>query len=331
MVAIDERVALPLVGGPSGTVPALAALDRGEDAVSNLMRWLLALIVCLCAAATGAQTLPFVERGGLIPAELRYSQVVARLGEPPSSRDQWMPGDPSLAGGIVFEYPAQGLGFVVPGIERPEPDPRVIYLVVRAPATALTPEGIGIGMSNAAVRALIPAGDAITQAGVLHWAGHPSAGGRPTKLHFSEARTLEVMVFDTGLPPAGALAEMVKTARVGLAIFLVIAWLMAMPWLLKGLVQRERDRLRTLAPRHRAIGTSLLVLAPVVTVLGAAVVAVSDGSVRLLGLLMLVGGGGLVLAGAYNRLLAAGLKLRWLVVAMLLFLAVLMALNALLR
>jgi len=308
----------------------LRALGLVEDAVANLTRGLLALVAFLCAGTACSQTLPFIEPGGLIHAELRYSQVVATLGDPPRSREKWMPGDPALGGSIVFEYPAQGLGFVVPANERSRPDPRVVYLLVRAPATALTPEGIGIGMPLAAVRPLIRAGDAQPKGSTLVWAGSPGAGARQAQLHFGTAQTLELMVFDTGLPPAGAMADWLKRARVALAGALVVATLLALPWLFKGFFERERNRLRARAPMHRSLGTGMLVLAPVLAVLGGVVMAGGDGSVRLLGLLMLMGGAGLLLTGAYNHTLGAGFKLRWLGVALLLFFAVLAALNALL-
>jgi hypothetical protein len=295
------------------------------------MRELLALVVLLCAGSACAQTLPFVEPGGLIHADLRYSQVVARLGDPPRSREKWMPGDPALDGFIVFEYPAQGLGFVVPADERPKPDPRVAYLLVRAPATDRTPEGIGIGMSPAAARALIRAGDAKPTGSMLAWSGSPGAGARQAQLHFGSAQTLERMVFAAGLAPAGAAAEWLKDARVALAIVLVFVTLLGLPWLLKGTLERERQRLRARAPMHRAFGAGMLGLAPVLAVLGGVVTAGGDGFVRLLGVLMLVGGAGLVLTGTYNHTLAAGFKLRWLGVALVLFLVVVAVLNGLLR
>jgi hypothetical protein len=194
----------------------LRAWAKG-DGVASLTRALLALVMSLCAGAAGSQTLPFVEPGGLMQAELRYSQVVARLGEPSRSREKWMSGDPALEGGIVFEYPAQGLGFVVPADERPRPDPRVAYVLVRAPATARTPEGIGIGMPLAAVRPLISAGDARPEGGMLAWTGSPGAGTRRAQLHFGSAQTLELMVFDAGLARAGAMADWIKKVRVALA------------------------------------------------------------------------------------------------------------------
>lgn len=298
--------------------------------MASLTRGLLALVVLLCAGTACAQTPPFVEPGGLIHAELRYSLVVARLGDPPRSREKWMPGDPALEGSIVFEYPALGLGFVLPANERPKPDPRVAYLLVRAPATARTPEGIGIGMPLAAVRPLIGAGDARPEGSMLAWSGSPGAGTRQAQLHFGAAQTLELMVFDAGLPPAGAIADWMKNVRVALAGVLVFATLLALPWLFKGTLESVRWRLRARAPMHRAFGAGMLVLAPVMAVLGGVMTATGDGSVWLLGVLMLVGGAGLVLTGAYNRTLAAGLKLRWLGVALLLYFAVLVVLNTLL-
>jgi hypothetical protein len=295
-----------------------------------LTRGRLALVALLSAGAACAQALPFVEPGGLLQAELRYSQVVARLGEPPSSREKRMPGDPALEGSIVFEYPAQGLGFVVPANERPKPDPRVAHVLVRAPAAARTPEGIGIGMSLADVRPLIRAGDARPKGSALAWSGSPGAGARRAQLHFGSAQTLELMVFDAGLPPAAAIADWMKNARVALAGVLVFAMLLAMPWMIKGALGREMRRLQSRAPMHRALGAGMLVLAPVLSVLGGVVMTSGDGFVRLLGMLMLVGGAGLVLTGAYNRTLGAGLRARWLGVALLLFLAVLAALNTLL-
>jgi hypothetical protein len=307
----------------------LRAWAKG-DGVASLTRALLALVVSLCAGAAGSQTLPFVEPGGLMQAELRYSQVVARLGEPSRSREKWMSGDPALEGGIVFEYPAQGLGFVVPADERPRPDPRVAYVLVRAPAAARTPEGIGIGMPLAAVRPLISAGDARPEGGMLAWSGSPGAGRRRAQLQFGSARTLELMVFDAGLARAGVMADWIKKVRVALAGVLLLATLLAMPWLLKNAPENARWRLRARAPMRRALGRGMWVTAPVLVLLGGVVTAAGDGSVWLLGVLLLVGGAGLVLTGAYNRTLAAGLKLRWLVVALLPFLAVLAALNALL-
>jgi hypothetical protein len=298
--------------------------------VASLTRGLLGLVVVLCAGAACAQALPFVGPGGLIDAELRYSQVVSRLGEPPGSREKWMPGDPAMEGSIVFEYPAQGISFVVPANERPKPDPRVAYVLVRAPAAARTPEGIGIGMSLAAVRPLIREGDAKPKGSTLVWSGSPGAGLRWVQLHFGTAQTLELMVFDAGLPPAGTAAEWLKEARVALAGVLVFATLLGLPWLFKGLPERVRRRLRARAPMHRAFGSGMLVLAPVLAVLGGVVTAGGDGFVRLLGVLMLMGSAGLVLTGAYNHTLAAGLRLRWLGAALVLFFAVLAALNTLL-
>jgi hypothetical protein len=202
---------------------------------------------------------------------------------------------------------------------------------VRAPATAVTPEGIGIGMSLAAVRPLIRAGDASPTGGMLAWSGTPGAGARRAQLHFGRAQTLEMMVFDAGLPPAGTTAQWLKDARVALAGALAFATLLGLPWLFKGLPERERRRLRAYAPMRKVLGTGMLVLAPVLALVGGVVMAGGDGFVRLLGVLMLLGGAGLVLTGLYNRTLAAGHRLRWLGLALLLFLAVLAALDALLR
>lgn len=263
---------------------------------ANCWRWW-----CCCARAPRAQTLPFVEPGGLIHAELRYSQVVSSLGDPPRSREKWMPGDPSLGGSIVFEYPAQGLGFVVPANERPKPDPRVAYLLVRSPATAGMPEGIGIGMSLDAVRPLVRAGDAVPQGSTLAWSGSPGAGPRQAQLHFDTARTLELMVFDSGLPRGGITTRWLQEARVVSAYVLVFAMVLGLPWFFKGYFERERRRLRAYAPMRQVLGTGMFVLAPLLMVLGGVVTAGSDGFVRLLGVLMLVGGAGLVLTGAYNQ------------------------------
>jgi len=293
------------------------------------MRELLALLVLLCTGAACAQTLPFVEPGGLIRAELRYGQVVSRLGDPPRSREKWMPGEPSLDGGIVFEYPALGLGFVVPAHERPKPDPRVAYLLVRAPATARTPEGVGIGMSLAAVRPLIRVGDVEAKGSTLAWSGSPGAGTRRAQLHFNASQVLELMAFDSGLPRMGAATHWLQEARLVLAYVLVLATVLGLPWLFKGIVERERRRLEARAPMRKVFGSGMLVLAPVLMVVGGVVTAGGDGLVRLLGVLMLVGGAGLVLTGAYNHTLAAGFKLRWLAVALPLFLAVVAALNML--
>lgn len=301
--------------------------------MAGLTRWLLVLVLAMvpCAGGAGAQPLPFVEPGGLVQAGLRYSHVVARLGEPPRSREAWLPGEPAMPGGIVFEYPALGLGFVVPAIERPEADPLVTHLLVRAPATARTPEGIGIGMARPAVRPLITTGHAMTEGSALVWRGGQGAGQRRVELHFGATQALELMVFDTGLPPEGVAAAWLQKARVALAGVLLLALLLALPWLFKGMLARERRRLRALAPMRRAMGAGMLVLAPILAVLGGLLASGGDGAVSLLGVLLAVSGAGLALAGGYNRVLSAGLRLRWLGAALLLSLAILAVLSAWLR
>lgn len=288
-------------------------------ALRRAVRTLLALCL-LWVGAAGAQTLPFVEPGGLIRAELRYSEVVATLGEPARSREFVPAGERKLNGGIVFEYPEQGLGFLVEAADRASADPRIAKMQVRPPATARTPEGLAIGMSREQAMPIVNSTWRVRYAsdqGRIHSVGVADAGGgaREGRLRFIGDKGLVLMEFDASTEPEPPRKLSRKERSLAnLLVLLVIA--LGLTWLFKRLGIRvpnrwerrpapERTPVRDVLGLLMVIGGGLLVAA------GLSAVGSGDGYGRMAGLIVLLAGGGLALLATMVWATSARRGLRW--------------------
>ncbi len=109
---------------------------------------LAALLAWTSACAAPGQPLPFVQANGLVGGEVRYTDVVQALGEPPERRITPSSGYGTKASGedFLFAYPQEGLRFVIDRQDRPQGDPPVESMWVAAPAQAQTPQGLHVGM-----------------------------------------------------------------------------------------------------------------------------------------------------------------------------------------
>jgi hypothetical protein len=287
------------------------------------MRWLrrLLALVLLCAGAAGAQTLPFVEPGGVIRDELRYSHMVALLGEPPRSRQYGQPGSPNLHGGIVFEYPEQGLGFLVEKADRGSTDPRIARMEVYPPAAARTPEGLAIGMALSQAQAIIDSTWRVRYAenqGLVHNVGVTDASGRSqreARLRFVGDKGLVLMVFDASTRPEPP-RQMSRKERRLVNLLLLLALLLGLIWLFKRLGIRWPDRGARWVPPERTpvrdglgllmvIGGGLLVAAGVSAMKG------GDGYGKLAGLVVMLAGGSMAMLATLVWATSARRGLRW--------------------
>ena len=98
---------------------------------------MLSITVSVAAGAQPAppEPLPFVDQSGWIRGELRYSAVVARLGEPPVAdvKTERFEQGSRRGGDLTLAYPALGLTFVVEREHRSTVDPIVNSMRVSAP------------------------------------------------------------------------------------------------------------------------------------------------------------------------------------------------------
>lgn len=287
---------LGLLIGPGALVYLIRFRPFRVRFVSWLMVWLGSMATALAETGEG---LPFVERGGLLQSGLTRGMVVSQLGPPPVTREHYEAGDPPLTGALVFEYPNLGLAFVVPPVERPAADPRVAFLVVKKPAAARTPEGLGIGMHWSEVRARKPGGRFEGKGGRIDWIESAGAGSRKASLLVTTDNVIEYMVFDAGIPHEAAYSAWIKPVRQGLAAALLLTLILLMPWLLKGYPAYLKRKIEAQAPMRALLGKGMLILSPLLLVAGLAVVR-EGGSIGLLGVIMILGGAGLLLPAAFN-------------------------------
>ncbi len=269
--------------------------------------WLLVWLGTMTtASAQPGEGLPFVEPGGLLQSGLTRGMVVSQLGPPPITRDHYEAGDPPLTGALVFEYPNLGLAFVVPPVERPAADPRVAFLVVKKPAASRTPEGLGIGMHWSEVRARNPGGRFEDKGGRIDWIDSPDAGSRKASLLVTTGNVVEYMVFDAGIPHEAAYRAWIKPVRQVLAGVLLLLLILLVPWLLKTYPAYLARKIAVQAPMRAWLGKGMLMLSPVLLVAGLAVPR-EEGSIALLGVIMILGGAGLLLPAAFNLALGGTL------------------------
>ena len=275
----------------------------------------------LWAGAASAQTLPFVEPGGVIRAELRYSHLVAALGEPPRSRQYGPPGEPDLKGGIVFEYPERGLGFLVQKADRDTPDPRIAKMQVRPPATERTPEGLAIGMRREQAMAIVGSTWRVRYAsdqGRIHTIGVADASEASTRegrLRFIGDKGLVLMEFDasTAPPPPRRLSRGERTL-LNLAALTVIA--IGLTWLFKRLGIRlpnrwEQREAPERTPVRDGLGLLLVIGGGVVAAAGLSGLGSGDGYGRWGSLIVMLGGFGLLVLAMALWLTSARRWLRW--------------------
>jgi len=271
--------------------------------VGALVRFVIWLMVCFGSMATAAapqgDLVPFVEPGGLLQAGLTRSMVVAQLGPPPVTRERYEAGDPIVTGALVFEYPELGLAFVVPPVERSEADPRIAFLVVKPPAVSHTPDGLRLGMTLKDVRALAPGGRIEHRGSRIEWSGSPGAKSRKVSFVVSTENVILYMAFDAGIPHEPAYKKWIEKARWLFAVVLVFVWLFFLPSTIKGYPAYIKRRIEALAPLRARLGKGMLVLAPVLFVVGVPLVR-EGGAVRLLGVLFMLGGAGILLPALYN-------------------------------
>jgi len=88
----------------------------GPRTAGGLVRaWILMAGLAWTQALAAAEPLPFVDPAtGLVSQQLRWSMVVARLGEPPPGR-----GAEASAADLQIDDPELGLSFQAPAGERP--------------------------------------------------------------------------------------------------------------------------------------------------------------------------------------------------------------------
>jgi hypothetical protein len=259
-----------------------------------LLLCLLLLSLLPAAGAARAQTLPFLEPGGVIRAELRYSTLVATLGEPPRSREWVHAGEPRLDGGIVFEYPERGLGFVVSATERPTRDPRIAKMQVRPPATERTHEGLAIGMRAEVAKPLVASvwrQRFADDSGGIYTVGIADVGGGPREglLRFVGDKGLVLMEFDASTGPAPPW-RMPRWVRGLVSLTVMAALAFGLSWLLKRLGlqythrwQRRDAPART--PLRDTLGGLLAVGGVVLLASGLGGPLPGDGYTRLVGLI----------------------------------------------
>lgn len=260
---------------------------------------MLLLVAGSAPAASPAEPLPFVEPGGLLQAGLTRNMVVSRLGLPPVTRERYEAGDPPLTDALVFEYPDLGLSFVVPAVERSEADPRVAFLVVKPPAAMRTPEGLGLGMHWSELQARTQGGRFDDKGGRIEWSGSPGAGARKAMFSVSTDNVILYMAFDAGIPDEPAYKKWIEKARWLFAVVLVFVWLFFLPSTIKSYPAYIKRRIEAYAPLRARLGKGMLLLAPVLFVLGVPLVR-EGGAVRLLGVLFMLGGVGILLPALYN-------------------------------
>lgn len=268
------------------------------------MARLLALLLLWASAAT-AQTMPFVEPGGVIRMEMHYSHMIGALGEPPKS-SLYAAGEGHLRGGIVFEYPELGLGFVVGQAERGKTDPRIQRMQVRPPNAWRTHEGLAIGMGREQARAIIYNGLHVRNAsdhGASHTIviGDKAGSQRQARLRFSGEKGLSLMEFDASTPPEPP-KRMSRKARelVNLLVLLVIA--LGLTWLFKRLGIRMPNRWEkrdkpTSTPVRDGLGLLLALGGGALAAVGISGMGSGDGYAKMAMLFVLLAGfGGLMLA-----------------------------------
>ncbi|WP_284619296.1 hypothetical protein [Aquabacterium humicola] len=294
-------------------------MNADQTRLPPLMRLLL-LCLLLAAGSAGAQTLPFLEPGGVIRTELRYSALVATLGEPPRSRE-WVPaGEAKLNGGIVFEYPERGLAFIVTAADRRTRDPRIATMQVRPPAAERTHEGLAIGMRREQAKPLIASvwrERYASDEGLIHTIGIADAGGgaREGRLRFVGDKGLVLMEFDasTRPPPPRKLPRWLS-GLIPLPVLLVLV--IGLAWLFKrrGLRlpdRRQDDEAPARTPVRDALGLLLAVGGGVLVVGELPGLRTGDGYSRLPSLLGVVMGCGLVILAMWLWARSARRGLRW--------------------
>lgn len=294
----------------------MAALRRGAWALQAL--WALCL---LWVGAAGAQTLPFVEPGGVIRAELRYSQVVATLGEPGRSREFVPAGEPKLNGGIVFEYPEQGLGFLVEAADRASADPRIAKMQVRPPAAARTHEGLAIGMRREQAMPIVNSTWRVRYAsdqGRIHSIGVADAGSgtREGRLRFIGDKGLVLMEFDASTRPKPP-SKLSRTGRSLVNLLALAAIALGLAWLFKRLGIRvphrwERRPAPERTPLRDGLGVVLLIGGGLLVAAGlSSIQGTHDGYGRMAGLMVLLAGGGMAMLATLIWATSARRGLRW--------------------
>ncbi len=286
------------------TFGGLGQALRALTAALVLAGRLLPAALAPCGAV--AQTMPFVEPGGVIRMEMRHSHMLGALGEPPRTRQQAPAGEPALRGGIVFEYPEQGLGFVVEQADREARDPRIARLQVRPPNTWRTHEGLVIGMTREQARPIIESTWHVRYAsdqGLIHTIGIADKGGGPRegRLRFVGDKGLVLMEFDASTRPEPP-KRMSRKARelVNLLVLLVIA--LGLTWLFRRLGIRlpkrweQRDQ-PTSTPVRDGLGLLLALGGGALAAVALAGIGSGDGYAKMAMLiLMLCGFGALMLA-----------------------------------
>lgn len=133
---------------------------------SRVLLWLGLLLSPLLSAhadesvpsPVAREPLPFVGASGVVEGIVPFSLLIRTLGQ--ADRDYTKPvsgnyGRTSRTELQTLEYPQRGLTFLVRRSGRFDVDAPVDLMVVKAPATGVTPTGLFIGQPEAAARALL--------------------------------------------------------------------------------------------------------------------------------------------------------------------------------
>lgn len=292
----------------------------GPSVPARLLAQLALLALLLWAGAAAAQTMPFVEPGGVIRMEMHHSHMLGALGEPPKTRQYAPAGEPDLRGGIVFEYPEHGLGFVVNKADREARDPRIAKLQVRPPNTWRTHEGLAIGMSREQALPIIESTWHVryrSDQGLIHTVGiaDKAGGKREGRLRFVGDKGLVLMEFEASTPPPQP-KRMSRKEReiVNLLVLLVIA--LGLTWLFKRLGIRvphrwEKREAPTSTPVRDGLGLLLALGGGALAAVGLAGMGSGDGYAKMAMLIVLLAGFAALMLAMMLWASSARRGLRW--------------------